>query len=392
MVSNLNKPSMLSGIRIIDLTTIIFGPYGTQMLADMGADIVKIEAPGGDRFRQMGKPAKTPGMGGCHMTLNRGKRSVELDLKSEKDLNALKSLLQNADVFVHNIREKAAKRLGLDFDDIKSINPNLIYVHCVGFGSGGPYSDLQAYDDVIQAASGAASLSTRMTTDSRPTYIPSAIADKIAGQYLCSAVLAAIVHKLRTGEGQRVEVPMFEAFTHFLLEEHLYNATFDPPTGDLCYERQVDPNRQPFKTQDGYISIVPYIDDSLCRLFEVLERSEVLEQEAFSTPPLRRLNMSQLFKIIGAATEKRTTEDWMQRLTKAQIPAMPVRDIQDILNDPHLKSTGFFKRRTHPTEGSYFEMQPPIRFGAMPSLILRPAPLVGEHNDELIPPQSGDVS
>lgn len=375
---------MLKGIQIIDLTTIIFGPYGTQMLADMGADVVKIEAPGGDRFRQMGKPAKNPGMGGCHMTLNRGKRSVELDLKSPEHLNSLKSLLATADVFVHNIRDKAANRLGLDFESINSINPNIIYVHCTGFASGGPYSELQAYDDVIQAASGAVSLTCRTGVGSSPTYIPSAIADKIAGQYLSSAILAATIHKLRTGEGQKVEVPMFEAFTHFLLEEHLYGATFDPPTGPLCYERQIDPNRQPYRTFDGYLSIVPYTDPSLLRLFDVLGHPEALMREEFSTPELRRANMSQIFKIIGTLTEARTTADWMNRLIEAQIPAMPVRDIQDIFNDPHLKATGFFRRRVHPTEGPYFEMQPPIRFGAMPDFELRPAPRLGEHNEELI--------
>lgn len=384
MVKNLNKPTMLSDIKIIDLTTIIFGPYGTQMLADMGADVIKIEAPGGDRFRQMGKAAKTSGMGACHMTINRGKKSVVLDLKSIDDRNSLINLIKSADVFVHNIRGKAATRLGLDFEELIKANPDLIYVHCVGFGSGGPYSDLQAYDDVIQAASGAASLASKLGDNKSPSYIPSAIADKIAGQYLSNAVLAAYIHKLKTGEGQKIEVPMFEAFTHFLLEEHLYGATFDPATGPLCYDRQVDPARQPFKTQDGYISIVPYTDDSIIRLFEVMERRDILNRTDLATPALRRANMSEIFKIIGTLTPARSTDTWIQRLISAEIPAMPVRDIKEILDDPHLKATGFFKRRTHPTEGYFFEMQPPVKFSAMPVIELGFAPNVGEHNCELL--------
>ncbi|HTO42354.1 MAG TPA: CoA transferase, partial [Rhizomicrobium sp.] len=205
---------MLEDVRIIDLTTVVFGPYATQTLADLGADVIKIEPPGGDTMRFTGKSAKTRQMGPCHLSLNRGKRSVLLDLKLEDAKDDLRALLKTADVFIHNVRGPAIEKLGFGYDAVRALKPDIIYVHCVGFGSGGPYSDLQAYDDVIQATSGAATLLSRVDGNPRPRYIPSLIADKVAGLHGAYATLAALFHKQRTGEGQFVEVPMFEAFTH----------------------------------------------------------------------------------------------------------------------------------------------------------------------------------
>ncbi len=248
---------LLEGIRIVDLTTVVFGPYATQTLADLGADVIKVEAPGGDVMRLAGKPARTRGMGPCHLALNRGKQSVLLDLKLEADKAVLRELIATADVFIHNVRKAAIDKLGFGYDAVRSIKPDIIYVHCVGFGSDGPYADFQAYDDVIQAASGTTTLLSRVDGDPRPRYMPSLIADKVAGLHGAYATLAAIVHKLRTGEGQHVEVPMFEAFTHFMMREHLFGATFDPPIGNVGYPRQLDPNRQPFPTADGTSASCP---------------------------------------------------------------------------------------------------------------------------------------
>ena len=376
---------MLQGIRIIDMTTIVFGPYATRLLADMGADVVKIETPGGDQFRQAGKPAVSRDMGGCHMTLNRGKRSVVLDLKREEDGDALRAILADADIFIHNLRGPAIERLGFGYEAGRAIRPDIVYVHCVGFASGGPYSNLQAYDDVIQAASGAANLMSRVDGDPQPRYIPSTIADKVAGLHAAYAMVAAMFHRLRTGEGQQVEVPMFEAFTHFLLEEHLYGGTFDPPTGPIGYQRQLDPARQPFPTANGYISIVPYTDASWIALLGLLGRSDVLAQERFSTPRERAVNITDLYRIVADQTPARTTEEWAAMFSEAQIPAMPVRELADIVNDPHLRETGFFRHWEHPSEGAYLEMQPPVRFGAAPDLPRRPAPRLGEHDDEFKP-------
>lgn len=374
-------PNMLEGIKVIDLTTVVFGPYATQTLADLGAEVIKIEPPGGDTMRYAGYPAATMGMGPVNMTVNRGKQSVVLDLKQDEDKQVMRDLLAGADVFVHNVRGQAIEKLGFGYEAVRALRPDIIYAHCVGFGSGGPYSDLQAYDDVIQAASGTATLAGRVDGDPRPRYLPSLIADKVAGLHGAYGVLAALVHKLRTGEGQFVEVPMFEAFTHFMLKEHLFGATFDPPTSPVGYPRQLDPHRQPFPTADGYIAIVPYTDASVKTLFQVLGRPDILEQERFATPMARGMGMSELYRLVGELTPARTTAEWLEICSAARLPAMAVRDLADMLDDPHLKDS-FFRRRIHPTEGAYFDMAPPVRFSvqvAEPS----PAPAIGQHTDEI---------
>ncbi len=373
-------PKMLEDVRIIDLTTVVFGPYATQTLADLGADVIKIEPPGGDTMRFTGKSAKTRQMGPCHLSLNRGKRSVLLDLKLEDAKDYLRALLKTADVFIHNVRGPAIEKLGFGYDAVRALKPDIIYVHCVGFGSGGPYSDLQAYDDVIQATSGAATLLSRVDGNPRPRYIPSLIADKVAGLHGAYATLAALFHKQRTGEGQFVEVPMFEAFTHFMLKEHLFGATFDPPVGTVGYPRQLDPNRQPFPTADGYISIVPYTDASMFVIFDMLGRPDILQQERFATPIGRAKGMSDLNALIAELTPAKTTAEWLALCDKARLPATAVRDLADMLDDPHLKKTNFFRRTEHPTEGMIFDMAPPVKFSAGQSPI-NPAQILGADTD-----------
>jgi crotonobetainyl-CoA:carnitine CoA-transferase CaiB-like acyl-CoA transferase len=374
---------MLEGIRIVDLTSVVFGPYATQMLADMGADVIKIEPPTGDVSRYIGRARNQKSNGSTHLTINRGKRSIILDLKREKDSETLTKLLKTADIFVHNVRTKAINKLGLGYDAVKAIKPDIIYVHCTGFGQNGPYRDLQAYDDVIQAATGTTSLAPRVDGNPRPRYIPSLIADKVAGHYGAQAMLAAIIHKLRTGEGQHVEVPMFEAFANFMLEEHLRDATLDPPISPIGYPRQLDPARQPFPTADGYISIVPYTDDKIITLFELLGAPELLRSEEFETPLARFTNVTKLYEAIATLTVAKTTAEWIEILTAAEFPAMPARDLADIFDDPHLAQTGFFKPREHPSEGRYWEMQPPIRFGADPNRVLGIAPDLGADGDAI---------
>lgn len=355
---------MLEGIRIVDLTSVIFGPYATQMLADMGAEVIKVEPPTGDISRYLGRHAKTRGMGSTHMTVNRGKKSIMLDLKKPEDAETMHKLLKTADIFIHNVRGKAISKLGFGYEDVRATKPDIIYIHCTGFGQDGPYKDLQAYDDVIQAATGVTTLLPRADGNERPRYVPSLIADKVAGHYGAQAMLAAIIHKLRTGEGQHVEVPMFEAFANFNLVEHMQDATFDPPVGPIGYPRQLDRGRQPFPTEDGYISIVPYTDDKIVKLFDLLGEPEVLEREEFSNPVARFKNSVALYGEIGRLTRQRTTAEWMEVLTAAEFPAMPVRDLADIFDDPHFVATGFFKSREHPTEGKFWQIDPPIRFAA----------------------------
>lgn len=379
----MNAPKMLEGIRIVDQSGVVFGPYATQVLADLGADVIKVEPHTGDTFRRAGRPPVTPGMGACHMTLNRGKKSIALDLKQEEDREILRRLLGDADIYITNVRQRAIEKLGFGYEQVRAIRPDIVYVHCVGFGSDGPYGGLQAYDDVIQAATGAASLASLVDGDPRPRYIPSLIADKIAGLHAAYAALAAIIHKLRTGEGQLVEVPMFESFAHFMLLEHLYEGVFEPPTGSLGYPRQLDPFRQPFETANGYISIVPYTDAMVVPLFTLLGKPDILEDERFATPMKRFQNLSQIHREVGLLTPAKTTEEWMPLLTAARVPAMPVRPLDQMVTDPHLEATGFFKLREHPTEGLYREMQPPIRFGAAPAFEPRPAPLIDQDGDAI---------
>lgn len=365
---------MLEGIRIIDLTSVIFGPYATQMLADMGAEVIKVETPTGDVSRYLGQARNIKSNGAVHLTVNRGKRSIMLDLKREEDAATLSKLLKTGDVFIHNIRGKAIEKLGFGYAAVKALKPDIIYVHCTGFAQDGPYRDLQAYDDVIQAATGTASLAARVDGNPRPRYIPSLIADKVAGHYGAQAMLAALIHKLRTGDGQHVEVPMFEAFTNFILEEHLHNATLDPPIGPIGYPRQIDPGRQPFPTADGYISIVIYTDDKAVTLFDLLGAPEMLNDERFATQSARYANSTALYQEIAKLTPAKTTAQWLELLAAAEFPAMPARDMADIFDDEHLRATGFFRPREHPSEGRFWEMTPPIRFGADPDRKLGFAP------------------
>ncbi len=375
---------MLEGIRVVDLTSVVFGPYCTHILAELGAEVIKVEAPGaGDAFRWSGKAAATPGMSPGFMAINRGKQSVTLDLKTSDDLACMKALLDDADVFVLNVRGKAVERLGLDYAAVRAINPDIIYAHCVGFGQDGPYADLQAYDDVIQAATGTATLLPRVDGNPRARYLPSLIADKVAGLHAAYAVLAAIIHKLRTGEGQKIEIPMFEAFSHFMLLEHLAGQSFDPPNAPVGYFRQIDPDRQPFPTRDGFVSIVPYTDEAWPKMFGVLGNPEFLNDERFATRKARTVNLALLYREMARLTPAFTTAELIAKCHAAQIPAQPVRDIADIMNDPHLAATGFFSRQEHPSEGGYFAMEHPVRFAKPLESAKRHAPRLGEQSDRI---------
>ncbi len=372
---------MLFGLKVIDLTSVVFGPYATQILSDLGAEVIKVEPQIGDKFRYAGKPAKTVGMGPVHMGLNRGKYSVVLDLKTQADADTLRELILTADVFIHNIRAKAIERLGFCYEAVKAIRPNIVYVHCMGFGSDGPYADLQAYDDVIQAATGMVTLASRVDGNPQPRYVPTVMADKVAGLHGAYASLAAIIHQLRTGEGQHVEVPMFECFTDFLLKEHLFGGAFIPPTEPMGYPRQLDPNRQPFPTKDGYISIVPYTDEAVCDLFEQLGAPQVLAGPLFNSPQLRAQNMSLIYAEVARLTPAKSSEEWSQIFARAEIPAMPVRNMNDLMQDPHLVATDFFSHQAHPTEGDYIQMRAPVRFSSAPERDHRPAPLIGQDTE-----------
>ncbi|MFM5950357.1 MAG: CaiB/BaiF CoA transferase family protein [Novosphingobium sp.] len=359
------QTAMLQGITVVDLTSVVFGPYCTQLLADLGAEVIKVESPKiGDPFRWSAPAPTSPNMAPGFMALNRGKQSIALDLKSEGDRVVMRQLLAKADVFVVNVRGKALERLGLDYEAVRALKPDIVYVHCVGFGQDGPYADLQAYDDVIQAATGTATLLPRVDGDPRPRYLPSLIADKVAGLHAAYGALGALFHRQRTGEGQLVEVPMFEAFASFMMLEHLGGQTFVPPVGPAGYARQIDPLRQPFPTADGHISIVIYTHDAWDRAFALLGDPDFIALERFNQPGGRGRYQGELYARLAALTPKFTTAALLEKCHAAQLPAQPVRDLEEVISDPHLAAVGFFKHRDHPSEGRYVEQAQPVRFGA----------------------------
>jgi crotonobetainyl-CoA:carnitine CoA-transferase CaiB-like acyl-CoA transferase len=345
--------------------------------------VIKVEAPGGDSYRYTGRPSQSAGMSPGYIALGRNKKSVVLDLKDAEARERLAQLIAECDVFIHNIRAEAIERLGFGYEAVRALAPQAIYVHCVGFGSNGPYAGLQAYDDVIQAASGAASLLPRVDGDPRPRYIPSLIADKVGGLHAAYATMAAVIHRLRTGEGQFVEVPMFEAFAGFMLKEHLAGLTFDPPVGHACYARQIDPDRQPFPTRDGHVSIVPY------RLAHFVEVVRLLGDEAFAsdprfaTPQGIAQAIPDIYRRIAELTAGKTTDEVIAIMRAANTPAMPVRDMADVPADPHLLASGMIQRSEHPSEGTLLQLREPSRFSAWEQPEPTPAPLLGEHQHEL---------
>ncbi|MEM7084487.1 MAG: CoA transferase [Pseudomonadota bacterium] len=372
----------LEGIRIVDITTILLGPYGTQMLGDMGADVIKVEAPpGGDLARNMGT-VKNVDMGGIYLNANRNKRSLAIDLKTAGGKEALTRLIESADVLVHNMRPQAIARLGFDYDAVAKIKPSIIYVGAYGFGQEGPYKHKPAYDDAIQAASGLASLFRRQ--DGAARYVPSAIADKICGLMLSQAVTAALVHHGRTGEGQFVEVPMFETLVSFNLVEHLNGCAYEPPIGTLGYQRVVTPTRRPFETKDGHVCILPYTDRHWTNFFTGVGRPELMEDPRFATYRARIQSVEDLYTFIGETTPSRTTEEWVAFCEEAQIPCMPVIDVEDLMEDEHLNAVGMFERHQHPSEGDTIMVRPPLTFSKTPTSIRSHAPLVGEHSREVL--------
>lgn len=377
------SPRMLEGLRVVDLTTVIFGPYCTQILADLGADVVKVEPAEGDHTRKIGTPAVTPGMSPAHLRLNRGKRSVDWDLKSEDGRAAMRALIATADIFIHNVRSQAIARAGLSYEEVKAIRPDILYVHCTGFDQSGPYAGLQAYDDIIQAAAGVASLPPKVDGNPAPRFVPMTLADKVSGLHAAYAVMAGVVHRLRTGEGQRIEVPMFEAVASFNLLEHLCDATFVPPTGPALYPRQIDPNRQPMRTKDGWIAIAPYMDERWLRFFHAAGHPEELDRPEFADVDLRRINTSLMYQAAARIMPERTTAEWQQILQQANVPAMRVNEIGELLNDPQLAASGLVRKRKHPSEGDYLEVGPPVRFSAYDNPERSHAALPGQHSQEI---------
>ncbi len=371
----------LQGIRVLDLTTVMLGPFSTQILGEMGADVIKIEAPGGDIGRWTGV-GKSPGMSAAHMMKGRNKRSVILDLKKEASRAPLQRLVEATDVFVHNIRPKAAKRLGIDYETIVQWKSDIVYAAATGYGEAGPYVDKPAYDDLIQGASGLAALTGAVT--GTPRYGPTVLADKTVGLFLTYAITMALLHRERTGEGQRVHVPMYETFASFVMNEHMQGQTFEPPIGPAGYQRALSPHRRPYPTADGHICVLPYNDKHWQRFFEVAGQVELASDPRFADQPSRSKNIDALYEIVGEIMLYRTSAEWLEVLTTADVPVMPMNAPADLFECQHLQAVGMFPEVEHPTEGRIRHIKVPVHFSKTPGGYYKHPEQPGQSTDDVL--------
>jgi crotonobetainyl-CoA:carnitine CoA-transferase CaiB-like acyl-CoA transferase len=325
---------------------------------------------------------RNPGMGAFYLAVNRNKRSIVLDLKQEAAHRVLLRLAESADVLLHNYRPQAARRLGMAYETLRAVNPGLVYVATYGFGAAGPYGDKPAYDDIIQAASGVAAAQGSILGE--PRYVPTIVADKTSSMTVLVAVLGALYHKARTGEGQAVEVPMFESMAAWVMVEHLYGETFVPPSETVGYKRILNPYRRPFKTKDGYLAILPYTDQNWRDFFELAARHDLLDDPRYKTLGTRLRHIEKLYEEIGTIALTRTNAEWLTELDKRNIPAMSVNTLDALLHDPHLEAVGFWQMVEHPTEGPLRLPGIPARYGATPGAIRRLPPRLGEHSVEIL--------
>jgi crotonobetainyl-CoA:carnitine CoA-transferase CaiB-like acyl-CoA transferase len=378
----------LRGVRVLDLTTVVMGPSATQALGDLGADVVKIENAAGDSMRWIG-PWRHEGMGPLFLWANRNKRSLKLDLKTAEGKAAAIQLAKDADVLVSNVRPRGLARLGLDYETIKAANPKIIYCSAVGYGAGGPDSGKAVYDDLMQAASGIAGLFGLV--DGAPRYAPINICDRIVGLYVVTAITAALYHREKTGEGQEIEVPMFETMTQFVLSDHVGGRAFAPSEGAMGYKRLLSRTRGPYPTKDGYIAIVVYTNKHWEAFTRLVGEPDLLARDArFKTQESRTQFAPEVGQYLAAHLPARTNAEWLELLHGIDIPACPVNAIEDLLDNPHLQAVGFFEEMEHPTEGVVNVARYPVKFSASPANIRRLAPNLGEHNGEFLQPSGTD--
>jgi crotonobetainyl-CoA:carnitine CoA-transferase CaiB-like acyl-CoA transferase len=371
----------LAGLRVLDLTTTIFGPLTTQYLGDLGADVVKIEAPDGDPVRGVG-PARSPGMGALFLGANRNKRSIVLDLKREAHKRALWALLGRADIFVHNMRARKIAALGFGPDAVLAANPTLVYAGLHGYGEAGPYADRPAYDDVIQGEAGMTDLFR--LRDGEPAMVPSIAVDKGAATIAVSGILAAHIQRLKTGRGVYVEIPMFEAMVSFTLVEHQYGAAFRPPETPYGYARALSPFRRPHRTADGHICMLAYTDRQWAAFWQLTTRPELAAEPRFATMTARSAHIGPLYEAAGQELARRTTADWLDLLGRHEIPAGPARTLEEVRTDPHLEAVGFFRPFEHDSEGPMETPDTPYRFDRQPLPLRRGQPRLGADTAEVL--------
>jgi len=374
----------LSGLRILDLSSVLMGPYATQLMADMGADVIKIEPPTGDTVRGIG-PMRNPGMGSNFLHVNRNKRSLVLNLKKPEGLEAFFKLVETADVVVYNIRPQAMSRLGIDYERLKAINPRIIYAGLYGYSEKGPYAGKPAYDDLIQGVAAVPSLMSK-ASGGEPRYVPLTLADRTVGLMACNAILAAVVSRYQTGVGQSVEVPMFETLAQYVLGEHMSGASYDPPLGPTGYARLLVKERRPYQTRDGYLCVLIYTDRHWEKFLGLIGRGALFSEDSrFANIGARSMHINDLYAMVAQAISTDTSQNWMDRLNLADIPCMPMHDIESLLKDPHLLSIGMLQYVEHPSEGRMLEIGVPCSFSGTPGLsVQKPAPQLGQHSLQVL--------
>ncbi len=371
----------LDGVRILELTSVVLGPWACQILADMGADVIKVEPPRGDSNRALGA-ARNPGMSALYLTCNRNKRSLVLDLKRPEAVAAVLELAKTADVLIHNNRPQVMTKLGLDYAAVRKARPEIIYCGSYGYGREGPYGRKGALDDSIQAVSGIAMLNEMVLGE--PRYLPTVVADKTTAMAVVQAVLAALYHREKTGEGQELEVPMFETMVYYVMAEHLWGMTFEPPIGTAGYARLMSHHRKPYRTKDGYIAILPYMDSHWETFCHLAERPDLLEDPRFTTLADRVRNIDDTYEETGKIMATRTTGEWLEVFDKTSVPTIVVNSLADLVDDPHLQAVGFWQEVDHPSEGRLRMTRLPINFSATPAEVRRLPPRLGEHGAEIL--------
>ncbi len=371
----------LAGVRVIDLTSVMMGPYATQIFADLGADVIKVEGPAGDTTRHL-PPGPEEDRGAMFMNLNRGKRSLSLDLKNTDARDALLRLCRTADIFIHSMRGGAIRRLGLDYAALRAVNPRIIYTNMWGYGRGGRYAEQPAYDDIVQARSGIVDLQGRQS-GGPPQYLANIVADKVSGLTGAYAVMAALFAREKTGSGQEVEIPMFETLTSFVCVEHLMGAMFDPPLGPTGYGRVLSPERRPYATSDGHIAVMIYTDRQWRNFFTAIGNPGWSEKPIFRSLRTRTEHIGEVLGHLAETLKGRTTAAWLDIFEEAQLPAGPVNSLDDLLDDPHMRDVGYWQERDTP-DGRVRMSGLPTRFSETPGAVGDPGPRLGAHGADVL--------
>src|SRR3984885_6331014 len=367
------------GLRVIDLTAMVMGPYCTQIMADMGADVIKVEPPQGDNTRYI-SVGPAPGMSGVFVNVNRGKRGIVLDLQTDAGTRALRALVETADVFIHSMRAKAIAKLGFRYEDVAAINPAIVYTNCYGYGRRGPDRDRPAYDDTIQAECGLPAVQEQLTGE--PGFVGTIMADKVAGLTALYATTMALFHRERTGEGQEVEVGMFETMASFMLVEHAKGALFPPPLGPAIYPRAVAPNRKPYKTSDGHIAALIY-NDKQWSAFVGAVQPPWASDPAYATLELRARKIDTVYALIAGTLAQRTTREWLELFRSLDIPAAPLRTPAELFDNPHLNAVGMFETVDTPLGPVRFPGVP-TWFSRTPGRVAGGAPQLGANTREVL--------